>query len=286
MIRKRLTEFRVGVFVTAGLILAMLIIFMLGGEHRLLERHYTLYANFDSIAGLRIGAPVQVAGLKVGFVDKTVVPRTLEQRQLSVVLRVQKRYEELIRSDSEATVETQGLLGDKYIHISMGSEVQSRIPDNGIVPSKETTSIFALADKAGSILDDVGKASETIKDLLGTMHGTKGEGDLKASIASIRNTLGQIEKGNGLAHALIYDPSGGRAITDLSEGIKSIKTASVDLRTILGAMRRSEGTLGRLINDPALYDDLRALVGRANRNRLLRAVIRSTISENDRQVTK
>lgn len=305
MAHQRLTEFRVGLFVAAGLALAMVIIFLIGGEQQFFVRHYTLYANFTDISGLRVGAPVQLAGLRVGYVDKIVVPKKLEQRQMTVVMRVQRRYQDLIRQDSLATIETQGLLGDKFIYISMGSEVQPVIANKGIVPSKETVSIFALADKAGVIMDDVQQASSAIAELLGTIQETKGEGDLKATIKSFRRTVEQVERGKGLLHAFIYDPQGERAMSDIADTIRAVRDISVgaertskgsvgglvtdlrhassDLRQILGQIRRGEGTLGKFVSDPALYDDLRSLFGRASRNRLLRAVVRQTLVENDRQ---
>lgn len=301
-------QLRVGIFVAVGLILAMTVIFMVGSQGKLFERYYTVYANFDSIAGLRIGAPVQLAGLKVGFVDKINFSRDLEAQQITVALKIQKRFQDRIRGDSMATIETQGLLGDKYVYVSMGSEVQPVIPDKGIITSKETTSIFSLAEKAGSIMDDIAGASKTLSDLLGTVKDKKGEGDLKASMSSIRKTLEQVEKGKGFMHALIYDPQGEKVISSLADTINSIKDisegaekdskgnvnslivnlrrSSADLNDILGAIKRGEGTLGKLVKDPALYDDLNALVGRANRNTLLRSVVRSTIRENDKQLLK
>lgn len=306
MAHRGLTEFRVGIFVAAGLVLAMVVIFMIGGEHQLFERHYTLYANFDDISGLRVGAPVQLAGLRVGYVNKIGLPKSLEQRQMTVVLHLQKRYQDRIREDSLATIETQGLLGDKYIYVSMGSEAQAVIPDKGIIPSKETTSIFALADKASVIMDDVQKAAETVADLLGTVKDKKGEGDIKATIKSFRHTIEQVEKGKGMLHALIYDPKGEQTMSDIADTVRAVRDiatgaersskgdvgglitnlrqASADLKQILDRVRRGEGTLGKIVSDPALYDDLRALFGRASRSKLLRAVVRSTLVENDRQV--
>lgn len=308
MLRKRLTEFRVGLFVTAALILAMLTIFMIGGQQKLFERQYTLFANFDNISGLRIGAPVQLAGFKVGFVDGIRFPKELDKSDITVVLTIEKKFQERIREDSTATIETQGLLGDKFVYISVGSEAQAVIPDKGIIASKTTTSIFSLAEKAGDILDDIGNAAKAVDDLLGSVKGTKQEGDIRAGISSLRRTVEQVEKGKGFLHALIYDPKGEQAVSDFADTMSSVKDitvgaeketkgdmgglitnmkhASSDLRTILESVRRGEGTLGKFVNDPALYDDLRALFGRANRNKLLRAVIRSTISENDRQMLK
>lgn len=307
MRREFFTEVRVGIFVVAGLLLAMIVLFQVGSQHEMFQRQYTVYASFRDISGLRIGAPVQLAGLTVGFVDDIRFPKDLMKKEITVVMRINRHFQDRIRTDSVATINTQGLLGDKYIYVSVGSEDQAIIADKGFVPTKETTSIFALAEKAGQIMDDIGEASKTIGDLLKTVEGQK-EGDLKASIKSIRHTLEQIEKGKGTLHALIYDPKGEELISDLAQTVKTVKEiasgaeegtkqktaglitnlrhASIDLREILGAIRRGEGTMGMLIRDPGLYNDLKTLLGRANRNMLLKAVVRATLRENEQEVLK
>ncbi len=306
--RKNLDELKVGLFISAGLAIAMIIIFMIGGQSQLFDRHYQLFTNFRNISGLRVGAPVQLAGLRIGHVDEIRFSSDQGSKLITVELRLRKKFQDRIRSDSTATIETQGLLGDKFVFISVGSEEQGVIPENGILPSKETTSIFSLADKAGVIMDNIGEAAESINDMLSSVKGTKGAGDFKAIIGSVRKTVEQIEKGKGLAHAVIYDPKGSQVISDLGDTMKSLKgviaetdkdskgkvggiltnlrSASSDLKQIMGSIRRGEGTLGKLAMDPSLYEDLSALFGRANKNRLLRAVIRSTIQQNDKQVLK
>jgi len=299
------TEARVGIFVIAGLFLGMIVLFQLGSQHEMFRHQYTLYTNFRDISGLRTGAAVQLGGLNVGAVDDIWFPKDLMNRDITIKLRINTKFRDRIRADSVATVNTQGLLGDKFIYISVGSEDQALIPDKGYVSSKETTSIFSLAEKAGNIMDEIGSAAATIGDLLKTVEGQK-EGDLKASIKSIRHTLEQIEKGKGTLHALIYDPKGEELVRDLAVTIRSVKDiaigvdtkektagmitnlrrASEDLREILGSIRRGEGTMGMLIRDPGLYNDLRTLLGRANRNMLLKAVVRATIRENEGEVLK
>ncbi len=300
-----LTEFKVGIFVAAGLALAMVIIFMLGSEHQFFRRQYTLYTNFDDIAGLRVGAPVQLAGLKVGFVDDIRLSPDVDKKQITVVIKIQKEFMDRIRVDSEASIETQGLLGDKFIFVTMGSESEPKLKNKDDLKSKETTSIFALADKAGDIMNNIDDASKSIKDILDSFKGEKGEGDVKAIVSSIRKITEQAEKGKGLVHALFYDPNGEQVVDNLARALKGVgdvmqqadkegtgsllanmRHASADMRALMSSIRHGEGTLGKLVTDPALYNDLRALVGKANRNVLLRSVVRSTIQENERQVLK
>ncbi len=307
MPRNRLDEFRVGIFISVGLVLAMVVIFMIGSDSELFQRKYVLFSNFKTVSGLRVGAPVQLAGFKVGHVDKISFPDDPASQEITVRLSLNKEYQSRIRTDSVATIETQGLLGDKFVYVSVGSEAQSVIPDRGILPSKDVTSIFSLAEKAGTILDDISGASKSINDMISSLT-PQGGGDIKAIISSVRKTVEQVEKGNSLVHALVYDPKGEDVISNLSAAMKSVKgilagaeeeskgnigglianmrAASADLKIILDAVRRGEGTVGRLVMDPSLYDEMRSLFGKANRNRLLRAVVRTTMTENDKRELK
>lgn len=307
--RKELfTELRVGLFVFIALLLGMITLFQVGSQREMFTNQYTLYANFEDISGLRTGAAVQLAGLNVGFVDDIKFPKDILIRDITVVMRINREFQQRIRGDSVATVNTLGLLGDKFIYISVGSEEQPVLKDKGVIKSKETVSIFALGEKAGDIMDNIDEAAKAINNMLKAVEGEKGEGDVQASIRSLRKTLEQIEKGKGVLHALIYDPKGEKIISDLGETMSALKDittgvseetkektaglvsnlrkASADLKEILGSIKRGEGTLGMLIRDPALYNDLRALLGRANRNALMKSVVRATLRENDPEMLK
>lgn len=297
-----MTEFRVGIFVTIGLVMVMFIIFMIGGEHQFFQRQYTLYSNFDDIAGLRVGAPVQLAGFKVGFVDGIRLAKDKTAKFITVKMKVQRKFQDRIREDSEASIETQGLLGDKYIYITMGSGDKPALKQNAFVTAKKTLSLFAMADKAGSIIDNIDAAAKSFREVMDTFKGPSGESDVKSIVSSIRKMTDQAEKGKGLMHALFFDPEGEKVVANLSRAMKAVgdvatqaegegivtnmRHVTADMRELMGSIRRGEGTLGKLITDPALYNDLRALVGRANRDTLLRAVVRSTIKENEQQMVK
>ncbi len=307
MKREFLTEIRVGLFVLVGLVLVMTIVFMLGSEGKLFERHYKLKARFQDISGLRVGAMVQLGGLNVGMVDEIRFAKELYEKEITVVLSVNRKYQRRIRADSVATINTQGLLGDKFVFISVGSEGEPMLEDGAFLKSEETTPIFELAEKAGKIMDDISAAARSIRQLLESVEGEK-EGDLRRTLKSLRVTIEKIQTGPGLVHSLIYDPKGKDvvaslartldAISELTEDvtredkeetrglIANLRRASADLREILAGIRRGEGTIGMLVRDPELYNDLRAFLGRANRSKLIKAVVRATLEENDKQILK
>ncbi len=110
-----------------------------------------------------------------------------------------------------------------------------------------------------------------------------------------------------MVHALLYDPKGKAVVSDIGSSLamlrdiigrvndadkengeisgvlKNLRVASNELKEITERVNRGEGTVGGLVNDPSIYNDIRSLLGRANRNKLLKAVIRSTLAENDKK---
>src|SRR3990170_3653671 len=100
MDKKTFTQVRVGIFVSLGVLLIMVVIFLLGGERNLFERHYSLYSNFGNISGLRIGASVFLAGITVGSVEDIQFPKELTDREVRVRLKIATRFRDRIREDS------------------------------------------------------------------------------------------------------------------------------------------------------------------------------------------
>lgn len=267
MARQRMTELRVGLFLFVGSIVLMLIIFMLGSQRDLFQRKYTLYTSFPSSSGLRRGASVSLAGIRVGSVEDVSFVGPLKDRRVTVTLRIKRSYQDRIRADSQASIETQGLLGDKFVAISLGSEAEPILEHQAWIASKESPTLWDMAEKAGKAME-------------GLLSGGRDKhGDLPGLLGSLRRTIEEIEKGKGVLHQLIYDPNGEKFFSNL-EG------TSTNVYAITTAIKDGEGTLGRLVRDPTLYEDARTLMGRASRSKLLRAVIRATIRENEKQTLK
>lgn len=236
---KRSTIIDVGVFVTVGLALALTAVFFIGREKSFFERRYTLIAPFKGISGLRMGAVVQLAGINVGYVDGVRFGKAGDQNRIDVILKVSKTYQDHIRKDSVASIQTQGLLGDKFILISSGSIGMPPLADGEIMATEEGGGFGALADTGKKTLEDIRLVA---KDFQQTLETVKLDKDDK----------------------------------------ENIKKFLANLNAISGKIKNGEGTIGALIMDPSLYFDMRALMGHANRNKLLKNLIRATVDEQDK----
>lgn len=277
MQNNEIRHIKVGFFVLVALAVAMLFIFMIGSEKSIFRSQYTLSATFADISGLRIGAPVQLAGLNIGQVSDIRFPKDLAEKKIVVKFKIAKKFQDRVREDSVATINTQGLLGDKFIFVTMGSPDKPVIEHGGMITSREVVGIYDLAEKGGEILTDIQKAVNSASKVFQNL--SEGKGDVAASLSSLRVILEQAEKGKGLVHSLIFDPDGEKISKDVSEVVNN-------LRNITKKVDDGEGTIGALIADPTIYQQLRAFFGKANRNLLMKSLVRATIKENERQVLK
>ncbi len=291
-------QVRVGIFVFIGLALSMVVIFLLGGGFTFLARQYHLYGHFKDISGLRLDAPVFLAGIQVGKVDQIVFPKDLNQREVIVKLLIQKQYQDRIREDSQASVTTQGLLGDKAIFISMGSPDHAELKEGETLKIKEGLSLEAISDRGTELIDNINKLAKNIDGLVedvktkeGMVHAliydTEGKEivkDLSRLTRTAQSVVQQVQSGRGMLHALIYDPVRKDIGKAFSQTADNLQSASKNFDSISTTIAKGEGSVGGLINDPTVYYDLMTLLGKANRNKLLRTVIRATLATNEKDL--
>lgn len=100
-------------------------------------------------------------------------------------------------------------------------------------------------------------------------------GHASGAVAEVHENLKAIREGNGLLHALVYGD------TDTTHLMGNVNAMSDDLRAIVGDIRKGRGTMGALLVDPSLYEDLKSLVGNMDRNQVLRALVRYSIQADE-----
>src|SRR5580693_1411913 len=137
--RKQLTwtELRVGLFVLAGLFILMVAIFYVTGAG-FLGPKYRLITYLPEVDELQTGAPVTLDGIQVGNVESLrLTPNPPDHlHNITLVLRIDKKYQDQIRTDSTASLVTQGLLGNRYVGITRGLS-GAVLQTNGVIPASE-----------------------------------------------------------------------------------------------------------------------------------------------------
>jgi phospholipid/cholesterol/gamma-HCH transport system substrate-binding protein len=150
MYASRFTQFVVGIFALAGIAALVYLSVRLGNVGIFPVPGYTLYANFDNVAGLKTGDLVELAGVTVGKVQVI----SLLNNRAHVGLRINNGVD--IDTDAIAAVKTSGIIGDKYVSIALGAG-EHDLTNGGTI--RQTQSAFVLEDAIGQLINNSGSGS-------------------------------------------------------------------------------------------------------------------------------
>jgi phospholipid/cholesterol/gamma-HCH transport system substrate-binding protein len=252
---ERQTQLRIGILVLTGLLLFVGFVLSVGKRSAMFEERYSLWTTFSSTEGLTVGAPARLAGVQVGNVTRIGFGPDPRDRRIVMTLTLERRVQDRIREDSVASIGTIGLVGDKVLDITVGSHDRPVLPAGGRLASTDPPDYTRLLQKGDRILDHVTRISASLDEFLaGGETTTVGRRNLTDAMRSLRTTLVELEKGEGLLHALIY----GREGTDL---VARLDRAAASVERVAHAAETERGLLHALIY--ASPDDTLGRLGRA-----------------------
>ncbi len=265
--RKQLswTELRVGVFALVGLLILMVAIFYVTGAG-FLGPKYRLMTYLPEVDQLQTGAPVTLDGIEIGNVESmrlTPHPPDL-QHNITLVLRIEKKYQDQIRSTSAATLVTQGLLGDRYVSITRGI-TGSVIPANGVVPGGEQADMKAIVQRGADVVSNLGVLSTQIGDIINKVN--EGQGTIgkvindSALYDHLNSTAGKLD---AMASSIQQGQGSIGKLVASDELYAKVDSAVGKLDDVLTAVHDQKGTVGKLVYDPSAYDSIKGLADKGN----------------------
>ena len=214
---------RVGLFFILGLALAWITFESLSGGQIFKKKGYTLVAPFGNLKGLKTGDEVMMAGVKIGSVNSTRLGRERVEAVLSIDPTVQ------IPTDAVASVETSSLLGSQHLAVSFG-KAATMLKNGDEIKTKATVDMNEVISQLGSLGAKLEQVADGVSKAMGG-----GEG---GSSSNLFTKLDHLIDTNG---------------PKLTETV-------ANLQDITNKLKNGEGTIGRLINDPKLHDELLASV--------------------------
>jgi phospholipid/cholesterol/gamma-HCH transport system substrate-binding protein len=223
---------RVALLVIVSLLLLSYGVYRVGQVFDVFASRYELSTLVPSALGLRPGAPVTLAGQRIGQVkaiEFIPVNQKIGDENLRIVIAVAHGVQDQIRADSRAFLRTQGLLGDKFVDIEPGSSGARILQPGDTVQSGESIDMDEFINLAAGALDQATGIVLNLQELTGGL--SRGEG-----------TMGQL-----LRDEQLYD---------------NLNAASAGMRSMLAEINRADGTFGRLIRDPALYQQIHGAITR------------------------
>ena len=179
---------RLGAFIVATLAILVAGIFVIGGKQYLFSSTYQLRAQFDNVVGLDAGGDVRVGGVHVGTVHAIMLPHKPGDK-VTIVMDLDKSTRQIIKQDSVASIETEGLLGNQYLAISFGSPGAAGVWDGDTIASQPPLEMSDLLNKMSGILDSSQQAIQ----------------NATRATANLDSISAKINGGQGTAGALVND---------------------------------------------------------------------------------
>jgi len=304
----------VGVFVLACLAGAAAMVLSLTAQGGLFAPRYRLVAHFENVLGLQANAPIWLAGKEVGRVESVRFREIGGERPVRVQLQIDDDVRELVRADSAATVGTIGVLGDSYIEVTIGTLAAPALQPGEEIETLTPIGLGALVSKAGGALDQIRTLSEDIEATVASFNAGDGGDKAAQALAALTDMALEVQTGDGLLHSLIFDEYEGGGVESLESSLASFEAILTEIRTgkgilheliyedtseqdlivevleagarlnsILSKVDDGEGSLGLLLNDPTLYEDLKILLGGAQRSTVVRSLIRFAVDSGNEQ---
>jgi phospholipid/cholesterol/gamma-HCH transport system substrate-binding protein len=326
MAGSRSIEVKVGILILVAVGLLAAFILVMGGIN--FQPTYTLYVDFDNPGGLQSGAPVKIAGVKVGKIDEIQfrggkINETTGQRDplVRVQIEVEKRYQDTIYENGVFYVTTQGVLGEQFLAIEPGSSDRAILPEKAVVRGLDPPRLDMLLAEGYELLHstvsamrenraEIGEAFDGLRlTLKGTGQFFEANQDRLDRIAQnveqasadgsdlVRGAKEKyvenpqidriITNVDGLSSTLaantppilddaqvtmqnarrLSETVGGekeqqqirQALTDAVEIVGRAKQATTDAQAIVAHIKSGRGTVGAVVMDEQLYDDVQEL---------------------------
>jgi phospholipid/cholesterol/gamma-HCH transport system substrate-binding protein len=259
-IKKQLqwSKLKVGLVISLALLALFFGIFFAGNIEEIFLPKMELKVQFRDVKGLRKGAPVWIFGTEVGSVKNIQLSPV---HGTIVTLSVNKSAQTFIKKDSQASILTMGLLGDKFVELSTGSPLAEPIRHGEMIKG---TAQIEFSDIMGTAAIAIGKLGELITKLdrfvlkIETGQGTFAKffadptvyDNLKSSTHALALLLENVRESQGTIKMLIEDPS----------LYNKMLTAASSLEELSRRINESSGTLKQFVEDPSLYHKMLAAV--------------------------
>jgi phospholipid/cholesterol/gamma-HCH transport system substrate-binding protein len=217
---------RLGAFIVGALIFLAIGIFLIGDRQFAFSNTYRLKAPFDNVAGLDDSAPVRAGGVRVGTVERLQLPRQAGEK-IIVELELEESTRGVIKKDSVASIETEGLLGNKYVAVSFGSKEGESVRDGDTIQSQPPLDYADLAKKAGEVADSAKLALNNVNE----------------ATTDLKSITSQINRGEGTIGALIKDKQVYNSLNATTQDIRKTaaeaKTGMVSFQENMEALKHN-----------------------------------------------
>ncbi len=201
-------KIRLGIFIAGGLALFLLAIFIIGKQKNLFNPVFKLTTTFYNVSGLQVGNNIRFSGVNVGTVDNIII---INDSTVRVDMLIKKEVQQFIKSDSEVSIGSEGLIGDKLLIIAQGGFNAALAKDGQVLLSSEPIETDAI---------------------MSSLNVTAGNSEIITH--QLAEIMVKINSGNGTLGRLIQDTT---LADDLNQTMTNLKRSSKGLDENMNAAK-------------------------------------------------
>ncbi|SJZ97467.1 MlaD family protein [Sediminibacterium ginsengisoli] len=196
-------KLKTGLFIAIAFGLLLLCIFLIGKQQNLFNSTFTVQARFKNVSGLQVGNYVRFAGINAGTVNNILIENDTTVR---VDLNLQTSVQPYIRPDAVASITNDGLMGDKLVQVSPGSNMSGNLKNGDRIATVNPPDMDRMIAKATSILNNAESITGDLADIVQRVNNGEGSlgrlvssdklaRELESTVSSTRSTMQSIKKG-------------------------------------------------------------------------------------------
>ncbi|PIS28684.1 MAG: hypothetical protein COT43_05895 [Candidatus Marinimicrobia bacterium CG08_land_8_20_14_0_20_45_22] len=261
-------KIKLGIFVIIGIAVLIVGIYFIGEGQQLFRQTFRLIGTFNDVAGLQAGNNVRLSGVNVGVVDLISI---VSDTSVKVEIVIDERVRQFIRKDAMISIGSEGLMGNKMLIITPGTGDKKVIENNDIVQTSRPINLDDIFISLKSTIDNTSLIIQDLSSITSSLESGKGTvGRLLMDRSMAQNfdsTIINLKEGSDGFKYLVDDVTGGFAQINIKDILLSLKTTmdntsriTGDLSLIVSNLQSGEGTLGKLLTDQALQQNIDSTV--------------------------
>jgi len=256
---KTTSTVKIGIFIFLGLTILIVGIFLVGEKVALFSSTMTVRAYFHDIQGLRNGATVRLSGIDVGTVKNVTIVNDTTGR-VEVVMNIKEDVARFIRTDTKATIETEGLVGNKVVVLRIGTSTSEPVEDGGVIQSQEPLSFAQVIEETQGIMNYTKEMTKNLSEIVGRVN--RGEGSIGKFLVDeqLYTDATQLTKRADESLQAITEEINQltELFNQLGKGVETVvgnvDDVVSDMDTIFTGVKQGKGVLGSMLVDDSRFD--------------------------------
>lgn len=254
---------RLGIFVTVGIAIFVVAIFIIGKQQNLFNPVFKVTTNFQNVSGLQVGNNIRFSGINVGIVDNIKI---INDSTVQVDMLIRKDVQQFIKADSYASIGSEGIIGDRIIIITQGSNNAPLAKNGEHILSKEpieTDDIMKSLKTSAESAEVITLQLSEIMMNINTGQGMLGRLIQDSTIAeNVNMTIENFRKSSeGLDETIEVTKENLFAFMEsLQKTVAKTEVASNQLGEIMMKINNGEGAIGMLIRDTTIVNNIEETV--------------------------